>query len=48
VIAVAAFESLQDYSETRDCAFDFFSVKPINPDEVIRAIAGLLGWTPEF
>ena len=48
VIAVAAFESLEDYSESRDGGFDFFLVKPINPDELIRAIEGLLGWTPDF
>ena len=43
VIAVTGFQRLQDYAEADGSSFDFFLVKPINPDELIRAIADVLG-----
>jgi CheY-like chemotaxis protein len=37
VIAVTAFQRLEDYSKALEQGFDFFLVKPVNPDELIRA-----------
>ena len=47
VIAVTAFQRLEDYSEALEPGFDFFLVKPVNPDELIRATADVLGNMPE-
>lgn len=47
VIAVTAFQRVQDYAEARGSSFDFFLVKPINPDELIRATADVLGKTSD-
>jgi CheY-like chemotaxis protein len=43
VIAVTAFRRLEDYAETLHHGFDFFQVKPVNPAELIPAIADVLG-----
>lgn len=48
VIAVTGFQRLEDYAEALDSSFDFFLVKPVNPDELIRAIADLLEKAPHL
>jgi CheY-like chemotaxis protein len=47
VIAVTAFQRLEDYSKALEPGFDFFLVKPVNPDELIRATADVLGKMPD-
>lgn len=43
VIAIAAFQRLEDYAKVRNPGFDFFLAKPINPDELVRAVGEVLG-----
>ena len=47
VIAVTAFQRLEDYSKALEPGFDFFLVKPVNPDELIRAVAEVLVKAPD-
>jgi CheY-like chemotaxis protein len=48
MIAVTGFKRLEDYREALDSSFDFFLVKPVNPYELIRTTADLLGKTTDL